>query len=120
MVCVAMTIHLQLDECLKAGQTKSDNPQWQLRALQRTTLMVVQRLTRASEPWHEGMIPSVSQLLRLVNERMFPAQSPTASSSQLASDESRMPVIQEQRSEEHTSELQSLMRISYAVFCLKK
>src|SRR3546814_3490986 len=27
---------------------------------------------------------------------------------------------QDQRSEEHTSELQSLMRISYAVFCLKK
>src|SRR3546814_2112225 len=26
----------------------------------------------------------------------------------------------EHRSEEHTSELQSLMRISYAVFCLKK
>src|SRR3546814_5170541 len=26
----------------------------------------------------------------------------------------------EMRSEEHTSELQSLMRISYAVFCLKK
>src|SRR3546814_9786601 len=26
----------------------------------------------------------------------------------------------EQRSEEHTSELQSLMRISYAVFCLQK
>src|SRR3546814_3859761 len=28
--------------------------------------------------------------------------------------------LQIQRSEEHTSELQSLMRISYAVFCLKK
>src|SRR3546814_8521583 len=28
--------------------------------------------------------------------------------------------IRERRSEEHTSELQSLMRISYAVFCLKK
>src|SRR3546814_7100320 len=27
---------------------------------------------------------------------------------------------EQQRSEEHTSELQSLMRISYAVFCLKK
>src|SRR3546814_10422447 len=27
---------------------------------------------------------------------------------------------QHMRSEEHTSELQSLMRISYAVFCLKK
>src|SRR3546814_9833804 len=29
-------------------------------------------------------------------------------------------VLPEGRSEEHTSELQSLMRISYAVFCLKK
>src|SRR3546814_5581125 len=29
-------------------------------------------------------------------------------------------VKHEGRSEEHTSELQSLMRISYAVFCLKK
>src|SRR3546814_4058924 len=29
-------------------------------------------------------------------------------------------VTLEDRSEEHTSELQSLMRISYAVFCLKK
>src|SRR3546814_5394479 len=28
--------------------------------------------------------------------------------------------IDNRRSEEHTSELQSLMRISYAVFCLKK
>src|SRR3546814_6254533 len=29
-------------------------------------------------------------------------------------------IIAATRSEEHTSELQSLMRISYAVFCLKK
>src|SRR3546814_3122802 len=28
--------------------------------------------------------------------------------------------VRQRRSEEHTSELQSLMRISYAVFCLKK
>src|SRR3546814_3211772 len=37
---------------------------------------------------------------------------------------SQLPGLQRQRmrvrSEEHTSELQSLMRISYAVFCLKK
>src|SRR3546814_10382509 len=32
---------------------------------------------------------------------------------------SGLPELRE-RSEEHTSELQSLMRISYAVFCLKK
>src|SRR3546814_3349315 len=30
------------------------------------------------------------------------------------------PALETSRSEEHTSELQSLMRISYAVFCLKK
>src|SRR3546814_1840041 len=31
-----------------------------------------------------------------------------------------LPTMKRPRSEEHTSELQSLMRISYAVFCLKK
>src|SRR3546814_3315833 len=42
---------------------------------------------------------------------------------QLAKDRARSndpQLRQELRSEEHTSELQSLMRISYAVFCLKK
>src|SRR3546814_7027912 len=39
-----------------------------------------------------------------------------ASSPRSASPSGRSP----RRSEEHTSELQSLMRISYAVFCLKK
>src|SRR3546814_7362401 len=33
---------------------------------------------------------------------------------------SRLAISSATRSEEHTSELQSLMRISYAVFCLKK
>src|SRR3546814_1807353 len=33
---------------------------------------------------------------------------------------SMIPMLIRNRSEEHTSELQSLMRISYAVFCLKK
>src|SRR3546814_6852188 len=35
-------------------------------------------------------------------------------------DQTRHARIPGRRSEEHTSELQSLMRISYAVFCLKK
>src|SRR3546814_2287287 len=38
----------------------------------------------------------------------------------LAVDRDRLRPRAHQRSEEHTSELQSLMRISYAVFCLKK
>src|SRR3546814_6918122 len=35
-------------------------------------------------------------------------------------EENRLNLYTKMRSEEHTSELQSLMRISYAVFCLKK
>src|SRR3546814_8429002 len=42
----------------------------------------------------------------------------TQSSSTMPRTKRRMPGSD--RSEEHTSELQSLMRISYAVFCLKK
>src|SRR3546814_6474234 len=38
--------------------------------------------------------------------------------SRAAAGKARNPTLR--RSEEHTSELQSLMRISYAVFCLKK
>src|SRR3546814_10843410 len=39
---------------------------------------------------------------------------------ELAAIDGRQPRAGIGRSEEHTSELQSLMRISYAVFCLKK
>src|SRR3546814_8853580 len=42
----------------------------------------------------------------------------SAAHGQPSSQTARLP--QGPRSEEHTSELQSLMRISYAVFCLKK
>src|SRR3546814_5872514 len=49
--------------------------------------------------------PGVAESLRLSAERRLPVVEPGARS---------------RRSEEHTSELQSLMRISYAVFCLKK
>src|SRR3546814_6153318 len=45
---------------------------------------------------------------------MSDGSSPAAASASFAAAE------ESARSEEHTSELQSLMRISYAVFCLKK
>src|SRR3546814_4395065 len=47
------------------------------------------------------------------DSRRFPGPSVRRCSTAQASSSTR-------RSEEHTSELQSLMRISYAVFCLKK
>src|SRR3546814_1410005 len=39
---------------------------------------------------------------------------------QALADTNLLVILVQYRSEEHTSELQSLMRISYAVFCLKK
>src|SRR3546814_1165948 len=67
-------------------------------------------------------------------DTLFPYTTLFRSQLQLASGERKMqeygpktsvstmpyPDIERLRSEEHTSELQSLMRISYAVFCLKK
>src|SRR3546814_4024685 len=52
------------------------------------------------------------------SSRPQPESRPTTTSVQLSAAESAS--LEAARSEEHTSELQSLMRISYAVFCLKK
>src|SRR3546814_6544012 len=50
-----------------------------------------------------------------------PSDGSSASACALACcDAQTSPMDSASRSEEHTSELQSLMRISYAVFCLKK
>src|SRR3546814_5800300 len=54
-----------------------------------------------------------------------PAADPLPCGAKAAAGDSRIEIelpegIRVRRSEEHTSELQSLMRISYAVFCLKK
>src|SRR3546814_2295626 len=54
---------------------------------------------------------------RTAMSRASTAACVTSASTRRYSCRSAMPA---RRSEEHTSELQSLMRISYAVFCLKK
>src|SRR3546814_7886358 len=64
-----------------------------------TTLFRSRR--RAGRRWHP--LAAVRAVLRLWRAGVF-----------------GVPVVRGARSEEHTSELQSLMRISYAVFCLKK
>src|SRR3546814_3685428 len=56
--------------------------------------------------WREAPRATRGQLLRVHDDSLLEAVLETRSA--------------QPRSEEHTSELQSLMRISYAVFCLKK
>src|SRR3546814_3149957 len=57
-------------------------------------------------------------LFRSARSRMLPMMSMLAASR--AAGVTGVTTPAGSRSEEHTSELQSLMRISYAVFCLKK
>src|SRR3546814_5985690 len=61
-------------------------------------------------------IPAVANCIRWYAEavdKVYDEVAPTG-------DDAVAMLVREPRSEEHTSELQSLMRISYAVFCLKK
>src|SRR3546814_1024201 len=71
-------------------------------------------------PWAE---PAVADLAAAVAEDAA-NRSPKAGSGDVVGDAASMSgngfTDCMRRSEEHTSELQSLMRISYAVFCLKK
>src|SRR3546814_5037307 len=62
------------------------------------------RITAALEPTETASAP----------------HSATAPATELEAADRVADVLDHHRSEEHTSELQSLMRISYAVFCLKK
>src|SRR3546814_3175137 len=80
-----------------------------------TTLFRSRRITRTgpqwSRTWRTSMRRGASVALR----------TPTPASWQTSCPSTLPPATchRARRSEEHTSELQSLMRISYAVFCLK-
>src|SRR3546814_6322074 len=74
-------------------------------------------MRRVSSVASRASIPTGwNQKLEVLETSPEPQTFGTASTSMSASSTTVSPT----RSEEHTSELQSLMRISYAVFCLKK
>src|SRR3546814_1487007 len=68
------------------------------------------------ENLHSDVRSVASAILRPLSRRTVNERSPSAADSRLTTSSA----IAGARSEEHTSELQSLLRISYAVFCLKK
>src|SRR3546814_5426210 len=68
-------------------------------------------------PVEPASLPAHARVQRPATIRMFPSPRPHPYAAPCPCVSRRPP---RPRSEEHTSELQSLMRISYAVFCLKK
>src|SRR3546814_2425382 len=84
-------------------------------------LLRLRSVTRAAEETHQSR-PSVSLALRclreILSDELLVQKGRELSLTSVGA--SLLAPTQALRSEEHTSELQSLMRISYAVFCLKK
>src|SRR3546814_6761227 len=74
---------------------------------------------RAFQPLDRG-IAALGKSRRTVALRLIIAFDPRDRRRIGRAEIARTALAEEKRSEEHTSELQSLMRISYAVFCLKK
>src|SRR3546814_5470105 len=74
--------------------------------------------TRYKRDFHEPLAKAIEARVRLLDD-VTGGSTADIDSARLAFAR-RFNEVDEQRSEEHTSELQSLMRISYAVFCLKK
>src|SRR3546814_2565239 len=84
------------------------------RQIQGTQLARVQNLTLTISDRAAAMKPSASIAAKKIVSDL------QASGHEIIDLTIGEPDIATPRSEEHTSELQSLMRISYAVFCLKK
>src|SRR3546814_9516375 len=95
---------------LYSGKTRSTpSPDDSLRTVKEELRPRLRRAMQTpSKAWTRSRVPSTTfTFTRTVSPGAKAGGSPSAVS---------LPT----RSEEHTSELQSLMRISYAVFCLKK
>src|SRR3546814_5839197 len=102
--------------CRKVPQLDAQNPSGEYRGVQlRFGARSAALLSGNHLPW-ERRFPGMASKFR---SRHQPIDRPAAS--RAASVIFAIKLVGEWiRSEEHTSELQSLMRISYAVFCLKK
>src|SRR3546814_3092920 len=98
------------------------------RSTRTDTLFPYTTLCRSWKRWSPLIIAAVILLLAAVGGWQFwqnyradkAAAASAAFTAALNEAQAGKPLDAAKRSEEHTSELQSLMRISYAVFCLKK
>src|SRR3546814_10605638 len=68
----------------------------------------------------DDAIVVLENIHRHIEDGMKPMKAAVVGIGEISSAVVAMTLTLAARSEEHTSELQSLMRISYAVFCLKK
>src|SRR3546814_10494526 len=85
-----------------------------------TDQRIVSKARKIERITYEEMLELASQGAKVLQTRSVAMAMQHGVRVQVLSSFADMPGTLVVRSEEHTSELQSLMRISYAVFCLKK
>src|SRR3546814_4494207 len=104
--------------------SKCAGPNWSTKmkgpTIVRALLGKVRRTSKAPRSWVEEVMMSMGQSSLCNVSRVFSVSTLPVFSVELGSIINTWHSPSSARSEEHTSELQSLMRISYAVFCLKK
>src|SRR3546814_2265243 len=93
-------------------------------SLERRRLMLAYGATFDLTPKEKGMKGAIERALELIAQTpgsWMPQQFENPANIAVHAETTAQEILKDfARSEEHTSELQSLMRISYAVFCLKK
>src|SRR3546814_2050876 len=120
MICTIMVFILLFSVFLMIRQPP--------RSTRTDTLFPYTTLFRSHPPWAHGGIEQNAPVARSWPYRHFSdrrlylhdRRSQWSQRHPAAAYRRANPRKRQNRSEEHTSELQSLMRISYAVFCLKK
>src|SRR3546814_6435798 len=97
---------------------------WARRELRMRFCMVMPFRSREEEETqdevHRDEADADAEELALVEAALGPPHVGRSDGPDAPDEQDREHDADQDRSEEHTSELQSLMRISYAVFCLKK
>src|SRR3546814_10773496 len=94
--------------------TVADNMAVSLKLKNRPKEEIAKKVDRAAE------ILGLGQLLQRYPRQLSGGQRQRVAMGRAIVRDPQVFLFDEPRSEEHPSELQSLMRISYAVFCLKK
>src|SRR3546814_7578148 len=101
-------------------EVKGSWTQYELRALWREEDSVLQFLAFPDIRVPDDRRTALYEAIGLVNEQLWIGHFELWSSSGILLYRHAALIDGAEETEEHTSELQSLMRISYAVFCLKK
>src|SRR3546814_9631692 len=109
--------HASEDEIV--ATTQGSWAQYELRAIWREQDQVLQLLALPDIRVSDEKRATIYETLGLINEQLWLGHFELWSNSGLVLFRNGA-LLGSGRSEEHTSELQSLMRTSYAVFCLKK